>query len=88
MSGTDRPEGSDWVGASVRCLSGYRADETPLSFDLHGKRLEIRRILRAWIEPNRRCFKVLAEDDRSYLLRVDEREDRWSAKPVFKRSSF
>jgi hypothetical protein len=86
VSGTGDQRAGDWVGTSVRCRSGYRADERPLSFDLHGKRLEIRRLLRSWIEPNCRYFKVLAEDGRSYLLRVDERDDRWSAKPVAERS--
>ena len=84
MSRAPEPDSSmtDWGDTSVRCYSGYRADERPTSFSLQGSELEVRRILRSWREPNCRCFKVLAEDGRSYLLRHDEHDDRWSVKRV------
>ncbi len=61
----------------VHCHAGHRGEERPRSFDFGGRRIEVRRILEAWLTPDRRCFKVLGDDGRIYILCHDPESSRW-----------
>jgi len=64
----------------VECYAGYKADERPLRFRFYGEQartFEVEEILDQWYGPGYRCFKVRADDGNLYVLRHEEREDRW-----------
>ena len=68
------------VGAAVQveCYSGHRADERPLRFTLSGRSYEVNEVDDQWYSPDARYFRVRAGDGNLYVLRHDERENRWS----------
>jgi hypothetical protein len=65
----------------VECYAGYRADERPLRFRLaappDARPHEVREVLDQWYGVDYRCFRVRADDGTVYVLRHQEREDRW-----------
>ncbi|MGH7821590.1 MAG: hypothetical protein ACREQ9_17635 [Candidatus Binatia bacterium] len=61
----------------VECHAGYRGEETPRRFRLKERTIEITEILARWTEPAVRLFRVRADDGRIYILRHNEREQRW-----------
>jgi len=70
----------------VRAYSGYKHNEKPLAFDLHGRRRTVTAILDRWYEgtpepgkPYLDYFKVLADDGRHYILRYNGMFDAWAA---------
>jgi hypothetical protein len=70
---------------SVQAYSGYKHNERPLAFDLHGKRYTVTAILDRWYEgapepgkPYLDYFKVLADDGQCYILRYNGMFDAWS----------
>ena len=62
----------------VFCHAGYRSDEYPKSILLHGRHLEIERIVDAWQSPEGRWFRVRCEDGRLYLLFWSRTTADWS----------
>ena len=73
------PEKSrDPLPVSVECYAGHRADERPLRFTLGGRQYEVKELDDQWYSPEARFFRVRADDGNLYVLRHDEREDRWS----------
>ncbi len=65
----------------VECYAGYKADERPLRFAAQGadaRTYEVKEVLDRWYGVGYSCFKVRADDDGVYILRHDEREDRWT----------
>jgi hypothetical protein len=65
------------IDIRVASYAGYRADERPLSFVLGERALVVREVLDRWYGPNRRFFKVSADDGNIYILAHDEQADRW-----------
>ncbi len=65
------------IKLSVRCYSGARANERPVSFLLGEKRYVITDIIDRWYGPDYLYFKVRADDGNVYILRCDERQDQW-----------
>jgi hypothetical protein len=61
----------------VHCYSGSRADERPTDFEWLGLRHRVEAILDRWVGPDHRYFKVRSSRGGIYLLRHDERADRW-----------
>lgn len=61
----------------VDCYSGYRSEETPRSFYLGEKKLEIVEVMSRWMEPDYRWFKVRGDDGGLYALRQDIRLGNW-----------
>jgi len=67
----------------VACYSGYKGEETPLSFFLKKRRLQVVEILERRLEEDlqtkerRRLFKVKADDGKVYTLIQREKEDQW-----------
>jgi hypothetical protein len=66
------------VDVVVECYAGYRAEQEPRAFVLHGRRLRVLGIAEQWVEPGTRCFRVRAEDGHQYLLRYEAHRDAWS----------
>lgn len=62
----------------VECYSGYRADERPVRFALHGRDFEVVAVDDRWYSPEAVYFRVRANDGNFYVLRHDERADEWS----------
>ncbi len=61
----------------VECYAGYRADERPEAFWLHGRRIAVREVLDRWLGEDHAYFKVTGEDGIRYILRRDDRHDGW-----------
>ncbi len=66
------------VRIKVDAYAGYKANQRPLAFSLGEKRLQIKRIVDQWCGPDHVYFKVLAEDENSYILRYSEADDKWA----------
>jgi hypothetical protein len=64
-------------GIEVECYAGYRGEEYPLRFVIHGRELLVAQVLEQWREPSARYFKVKASDGRDYLLRQDLSSGVW-----------
>jgi hypothetical protein len=61
----------------VRCYSGYKANECPVSFSIGDKSLNVEQLIDKWYGPDYTYFKLLADDGNSYILKYDERKDEW-----------
>jgi len=61
----------------VETYSGYKADERPISFIIHNKKLMVEKIIDQWRTQEYDYFKVLAEGGREYILKHDVRGDKW-----------
>ncbi len=67
----------------VIAYSGYRGEETPRAFSLHGERIEIVEIERRWTAeegergPRRRHFRVRGSDGHRHELHYDEQAMAW-----------
>jgi len=57
------------VKIKVKCYSGYRGEETPLSIFLNDKVIYVNKILNMWLTPDHRCFKFSGSDDGTYIIR-------------------
>jgi len=62
---------------TVQAYAGYKGDERPVSFSQEGRTWRIIEIVDRWYDPDNSCFKVLADDGRTYLLRHDMNADSW-----------
>ena len=71
-------EGAMSAQLKVECYAGYKANQRPLSFFLGKRRLQIHNIVDQWYGPDHTYFKVLAEDENTYILRYSEKNDRWN----------
>ena len=61
----------------VECSAGHRGEETPRRFWLGSRRVEIVEVVDRWLAPEHRYFKMLGEDDATYILRHDEDAQTW-----------
>jgi hypothetical protein len=62
----------------VESYSGYRADQRPVHFVLHGRGYQVREVEDRWYSPEAVYFRVVASDGNRYVLRHDEKLDEWS----------
>jgi hypothetical protein len=69
----------------VQSYSGYRAYEKPISFILDDHKLMVEKVIDQWRTPDFEYFKVMADDNKGYLLRNDEKNDEWVLEKVFER---
>ncbi len=63
--------------ARVDCYAGYRGEETPRRFETFGRQVEVVEVIDRWLGEDHRYFKVRGDDGALYLLRHDERTERW-----------
>jgi len=61
----------------VECYSGGRLNEAPRTLVLGERKVAVKEILDRWLGENHRYFKVLGEDDCTYIIRYDEEADEW-----------
>jgi hypothetical protein len=68
----------------VESYAGAKADETPRRFIREGQSVEVAEVLDRWYQvdskpewPRADYFKVLAVDQREYLLKHDLESDEW-----------
>jgi hypothetical protein len=69
--------GEDTLVLRVECYAGYRGEQTPTRFFIGQRKVEVAEVLDRWIGPDHRYFKLRGDDSGIYLLRHDERSDRW-----------
>lgn len=74
----------------VRCYSGYKFNQRPLSFTLAGREIEVMDIEGSWFEEKvtgserRACFRVRADDGDLYLLSCSENREDWTLRRVWR----
>jgi hypothetical protein len=61
----------------VDCYAGSRGEETPRRLEIDGRRIEVVEVIDQWLGPDHRYSRVRGDDGAVYLLRHDERADRW-----------
>ena len=75
---------------SVKCYSGFRLNERPLSFFLDDREFTVMDIEGSWFEEDEAgrarlaCFRVRADDGDLYLLSYDEYTDTWSLRRIWR----
>lgn len=65
------------IQVKVRCYSGYKANERPVSFSFGDKEWMVTDILDRWYGPDYAYFKLKADDGGTYILRYSEHRDAW-----------
>lgn len=55
----------------VECYAGYRGEETPRFIRLANQQIGIKRVIDRWLAPDHRYFKVMGDDDATYIIRHD-----------------
>jgi hypothetical protein len=81
-----REERCSNMEVEVRCYSGFKGEERPLSFTCAGRTFEVTEVKRSWAEEDRStsggrlkaCFRVKADDGKVYTLSRDEQDGRWT----------
>jgi hypothetical protein len=63
---------------AVECYAGYRGEQEPRAFTIGERRLLVGDVQDRWTGPDCRYFRVSADDGDTYVLRHDERADRWT----------
>ena len=66
----------------VSCYSGYKTNETPRDFTLRGRTLNVEEIIDRWYGTNDEYFKVLANDNKMYLIRYNRNQDLWTLEKI------
>ena len=61
----------------VECYASSKLNERPVAFSLSNSRYKVEEIIDRWYGEGSRYFKIKADDDNIYLLKYDERMDRW-----------
>ena len=61
----------------VDAYAGYKGEETPRSFRLHGTTYSVAEIIGRWYSENHAYFKVRTSDGRRYVLRYDLDSFKW-----------
>jgi hypothetical protein len=61
----------------VECHAGYRGEETPRSFFIGERGIQVTEIIDRWLDPDHRYFKVRGDDGGIYILRHDVSDAVW-----------
>ena len=61
----------------VECYAGYRGEETPRIFWLQSRKIEVKKVLDRWLDPDHRYFKLLGDDDGIYIIRHNMETWTW-----------
>ena len=67
---------------NVKCYSGHKINERPVSFILDGKENYIEEIIDAWIGEKFHYWKVLTESNLRFLLMYNPQEDTWDCDKI------
>ncbi len=66
----------------VDCYSGYKVNERPIDFTVRGRKLIVEEIVDRWYGVDHSYFKILANDQKIYLIRYDQDEDLWTLEKI------
>jgi len=69
------------MNQTVRCYSGFRLAERPVSFHYKGQLHRIRNVLSEMKTEIGYQFQVLTESELQYQLVYDEHQDSWLIRP-------
>ncbi len=69
----------------VDCYAGYRGEETPRCIRMATYKIDVREVLDRWLAPDHRYFKVIGDDEATYIIRHDTMKWEWEL--VFYRSA-
>ena len=61
----------------VDCYAGYRGEETPRFIRLADNKIEVIQVLDRWLAPDHRYFKLLGDDEATYIIRHDSVSGQW-----------
>lgn len=61
----------------VDCYAGYRGEETPRCIRMATYKIEVKKVLDRWLAPDHRYFKVIGDDDATYIIRHDTVKLAW-----------
>jgi len=61
----------------VTCYAGYRGEETPRIIRFPSRKIEVKKVLDRWLNPDYRYFKLLGNDDGIYIVRHDIDTGDW-----------
>jgi hypothetical protein len=61
----------------VKCYSGHTYAQRPESFIWLGDEHKIARVENEWLEPGKRFFEVVTEDEKVFQLCYNETQDQW-----------
>ena len=61
----------------VECYTSSKLNERPVAFSLSNSHYKVEEIIDRWYGEGSRYFKIKADDENIYLLKYDERMDRW-----------
>jgi hypothetical protein len=61
----------------VDCYAGYRGEETPHYIRMADHRIGVIKVLDRWLAPDHRYFKILGDDDATYIIRHDTISSDW-----------
>ena len=67
----------------VECYAGYRYPERPLAFQIKGRNYKVEKMMDRWYGEEAHYFKVLADDQRVYLLCYRPGQDAWTLSGMF-----
>jgi hypothetical protein len=62
---------------TVDCYAGYRGEETPRHINLADNKVEVIDILDRWLAPDHRYFKIIGNDEATYIIRHDSVSGQW-----------
>ena len=65
------------LSLEVTCYAGYRGEETPRTFLIHERRVEVVDVIDRWLSPQYRYFKVRGSDDNTYVIRHSNSTRSW-----------
>jgi len=61
----------------VKCYSGHTYAQRPVSFCWQDKEHKISEIEKEWLEPGKKFFRVVNEDEKVFELCYNEAQDKW-----------
>ena len=70
-------EGMGLEEVEVKCYSSRTYAERPQSFFWKDKELKITSIENEWLEPGKKFFRVVTEDEKVFQLCYNEPQDKW-----------
>ena len=59
------------------CYSGHRGEETPRAIQLADRTVKVKKIVDRWLAPDHRYFKILGDDDATYIIRHETASWAW-----------
>jgi len=62
---------------TVQCYSGHRVDETPRSIQFDSLVVAVKEVQDQWIGMDHRYFKILCEDNATYIIRQNTISQNW-----------